>query len=194
MNNPTDKQIKKWLRQISDSQQDAFDSLFRALYPKLVRFSLRYTRNKAVAADLAQDAFVIVWNKRREMKQVDSPKAYLYRIVRNNSLNYIRDHSSRTTGLEAIEEPRTEISDEIEQDQDDLRLQMLKQWIGELPDRRREAFELSRFEGLDHDEIAEVMGISSNTVNNHIVAALNYLKECHREYRNEANSKAQDYD
>ena len=192
MNNPTDKQIQKWVEQISESQQEAFDSLFRALYPQLVRFSLRYTRNKAVAADLAQDAFVTIWKKRREMKQVDSPKAYLFRIVRNQSLNYIRDHSSRITDLEAMEEPRVEMSDDEEQT--DLQLHMLKQWISELPDRRREAFELSRFEGLNHDEIAKVMGISSNTVNNHIVAALDYLKERHLEYRKEANSKAQDYD
>lgn len=194
MNSPTDKQIHRWVEQIAESHEEAFNSLFRALYPQLLQFSVRYTRNKAVAADLTQDAFVILWNKRQEMKQLDSPKAYLYRIVRNNSLNYIRDHSSRTTGLEAIknEEPRVEISDEEEQE--DLQLHMLKGWIRELPDRRREAFELSRFEGLDHDEIAEVMGISSNTVNNHIVAALDYLRECHREYRNEANSKAQGYD
>ncbi|MGK7370167.1 MAG: RNA polymerase sigma factor [Candidatus Halalkalibacterium sp. M3_1C_030] len=194
MNNPTDKQIHKWVEQISESQQEAFNSLFRALYPQLVRFSLRYTGNKAVAADLTQDAFVTIWKKREEMKQIDSPKAYLYRIVRNHSLNYIRDHSSRTTGLEAMEEPQVEMNDVEDEEQADQQLQLLKQWIGELPDRRREAFELSRFEGLDHDEIAEVMGISSNTVNNHIVAALDYLKECHYEYRKEANSKAQDYE
>lgn len=193
MNNPTDKQIRKWVEQISESQQEAFNSLFRVLYPQLVRFSLRYTGNKAVAADLTQDAFVILWKKRQEMKQVDSPKAYLYRIVRNHSLNYIRDHSSRITGLEAMEEPRVDLGDHGDE-QTDTQLQLLKQWIGELPDRRREAFELSRFEGLDHDEIAGVMGISSNTVNNHIVAALDYLKERYIKYRREANSKAQGYD
>ena len=192
MNNPTEQQIRKWVEQISESHREAFDSLFRALYPQLVQFALRYTRDKAAAADLTQDAFVVFWKKRHEMKQIDSPKAYLYRIVRNNSLNYIRDHSSRTTGLEAMEEPSVEMN--VDEEQEEIRLNKLKQWISELPERRREAFELSRFEGLDHDEIAEVMGISSNTVNNHIVAALDYLKECHREYRNEANSKAQDYD
>jgi len=194
MNNPTNNQIKKWVAEISESQQEAFGMLFRALYPQLVQFSLRYTRNKAVASDITQDAFVTIWRKRREMKQIDSPKAYLYRIVRNRSLNYIRDHSSRIMGLEAMKEPKVEMSDLENNEQADQQLQLLKQWIGELPDRRREAFELSRFEGLDHDEIAEVMEISPNTVNNHIVAALDHLNERHSEYRNEANSKVQGYD
>lgn len=192
MNNPTDKQIGKWVAQISESQREAFDQLFRALYPQLVRFSVRYTRNKAAASDLAQDAFVVLWKKRSELKQIDSPKAYLYRMVRNRSLNYIRDHSSKMTELEAMEEPSVEMMNDEEQEE--RQLDLLKGWIRELPDRRREAFELSRFEGLDHDEIAEVMDISSNTVNNHIVAALEYLKDRHLAYREEANYKAKGYD
>ncbi|MDX1585821.1 MAG: RNA polymerase sigma-70 factor [Balneolaceae bacterium] len=192
MNNPTDKQIGKWVEQISESNRESFDRLFRALYPQLVRFSMRYTGNRGAASDLAQDAFVVLWNKRSELKQIDSPKAYVYSMVRNRSLNYIRDHTSRTTGLEAMEEPSAEMTHDEEQEE--WQLHLLKEWIGELPDRRREAFELSRFEGLDHDEIAEVMGISSNTVNNHIVAALDYLKDRHHAYREEANSKAKGYD
>ena len=192
MNNPTDKQIGKWVEQISESNRESFDRLFRALYPQLVRFSMRYTGNRGAASDLAQDAFVVLWNKRSELKQIDSPKAYVYSMVRNRSLNYIRDHASRTTGLEAMEEPSAEMNHDEEQEE--WQLHLLKEWIGELPDRRREAFELSRFEGLDHDEIAEVMGISSNTVNNHIVAALDYLKDRHHAYREEANSKAKGYD
>lgn len=52
----------------------------------------------------------------------------------------------------------------------------LRAWIDELPDRQREALSLSRFEGLSHEEIAEVMEISPATVNNHIVRALKTLR------------------
>ena len=50
-------------------------------------------------------------------------------------------------------------------------------WIDELPPRRREAFRLSRFDGLSHDEIARVMALTPKTVNNHIVLALQTLRE-----------------
>lgn len=185
MNRPSAKQLRKWTQKISESDKEAFNSLFRYLYPQLLHFSMRYTHNKAAAADLTQDAFVRLWNMRRDLDRDFKVKAYLYRMVRNSSLNYIRDHSSKTVGLEEIdmeiEEPRLE--NPTENGDTDLRMELLRSWIEDLPDRRREAFELSRFEGLNHDEIAEVMKISSNTVNNHIVAALEFLKDRYHEYQ-----------
>lgn len=187
MNNPSAKQIRILVERISESDKEAFNSLFRSLYPQLVKYAMRFTHSKVVASDITQDAFVTLWDKRAELDEQQSVKAYLYRIVRNSSLNYIRDHSSETIGLEDVEEPQTEISEEPEKP--NQLIELLKEWIKELPDRRREAFELSRFEGLDHEEIADVMDISSNTVNNHIVAALDYLKDCSSEYQKEMNNK-----
>jgi len=59
----------------------------------------------------------------------------------------------------------------------------LTQWIEDLPDRQREALSLSRFEGLSHDAIADVMDISPRTVNNHIVRALRSLRDRLRAYQ-----------
>lgn len=187
MNKPSAKQLQSWVERLSESDKQAFDQVFRSLYPQLVQFALRYTQSRAVAADLTQDAFVILWKKREELDREFLVKAYLYRIVRNSSLNYIRDHSSRTVGLEEVDEQHVEDIETDDESNEEIKL--LKQWIEELPDRRREAFELSRFEGLNHDEIAGVMGISPNTVNNHIVAALEYLKDRHSEYQEKVNTK-----
>jgi RNA polymerase sigma-70 factor (ECF subfamily) len=52
----------------------------------------------------------------------------------------------------------------------------LKEWVNELPERQREALMLSRFQGLSHREIADIMAISPRTVNNHIMRALHYLQ------------------
>jgi RNA polymerase sigma-70 factor (ECF subfamily) len=93
-----------------------------------------------------------------------------------------------------VEESRIEVAEEEQPEETDELINLLKEWIKELPDRRREAFVLSRFEGLDHEEIADVMDISSNTVNNHIVAALDYLKDCSSKYQEEMNNKRQGYD
>ena len=53
----------------------------------------------------------------------------------------------------------------------------LQAWIADLPDRQREALTLSRFDGLSHAEIADVMGVSPRTVNNHLVQALRTLRD-----------------
>ena len=52
----------------------------------------------------------------------------------------------------------------------------LKQFIEELPPRRKEAFMLSRYDGLSHREIAVRMKLTPRTVNTHIVLALRYLR------------------
>lgn len=189
MAKPSAEQIRIWVEGIVRSDQKAFNSLFRSLYPRLVRFAFRYTRNKAAASDIVQDVFVILWEKRHEVDPQGSPKAYLYRIVRNRSLNYIRDHSNEIVGLEPLNELQFSSSADGTGRQDDPEelIDLLNRWIKDLPKRQREAFELSRFDGLDHEEIAGVMEVSSSTVNNHIVAALNNLRGRYNAYQNEVN-------
>lgn len=189
MNKPSAKQIRIWGEKIVESDREAFDRLFRSLYPRLVHFALRYTRNRGAASDIVQDAFVKLWKKRQDLDPDRSIKGYLYQIVRNSSLNYIRDHSKETIGLDITENDQLP-SNEKEDSTGNVKplMRLLRKWITELPERQREAFELSRFEGLDHDEIAEVMDISANTVNNHIVAALDFLRTCYSEHKKDPNS------
>lgn len=187
MNQPTARQIRIWAERISASDREAFEHLFRRLYSRLVRFAFKYTRNKAAASDIVQDAFVILWEKREEADPQRSLKAFLYTMVRNRSLNYIRDHANKTVGLEAVPDFKFKTTDDQKRQNDSEKLvEHLEVWIEDLPERQREAFELSRFEGLDHNEIAKVMDISSSTVNNHIVAALRSLKDRYWKYQ-EAN-------
>lgn len=189
MEKTTSEQIRIWGEKITESDREAFDSLFRFMYPRLVHFAFRYTKSKAVASDIVQDAFVTLWEKRRELQPERSVKAYMYQIVRNRSLNHIRDHSNETVGLELLNNSKFESDEQVSvQDPPNPLLERLKAWIEELPSRQQEAFKLSRFEGLDHDEIAEVMSISSNTVNNHIVAALDALRSRYDLFQQEINN------
>lgn len=179
------------IRRIAASDRKAFDRLFRSIYPALVRYAFRYVKNRAIAGDIVQDAFVKLWEKRRELDPSGSVKAYMYRIVRNRALNYIRDHSNESVGLEHAEDIEVDPTIQVDGNADgsDELFQLLREWINELPERQREAFELSRFEGLDHEEIAGVMEVSPNTVNNHIVAALGNLRTCYDAYHNEVNEE-----
>ncbi|MCW9707566.1 RNA polymerase sigma-70 factor [Fodinibius salsisoli] len=181
----SDKQIRIWGKRISNSDRKALNSLFRSLYPGLINFAAKYNSNRAIIRDIVQESFVALWENRSRIDPNGSVKAYLYKTVRNKSLNYIRDHSKETVGLEDYEPLVTDSSfnigssDKKEQKLSDL----MRKWIEELPGRQREAFRLSRFEGLDHDEIAGVMEVSPNTVNNHIVAALKFLRERYDIYK-----------
>tara|TARA_R100001143_G_scaffold63575_1_gene72202 strand:- start:15669 stop:16247 length:579 start_codon:yes stop_codon:yes gene_type:complete len=184
MNLKTDEHIAKLAVRIRRSDRKAFDELFRMFYPGLVRFAQSYTRDKATAYDVVQDAFVNLWQRREQIDGKLSLKSYIFTSVKNHSLNAIRKKSTITLDSDLTDDQPDEnnIIPFEETSQNDLR-ELFSEWIRQLPDRQREAFELSRFDGLDHEEIADVMNVSPKTVNNHIVLALRTLKDCYQQYK-----------
>lgn len=183
---------------ISESDEKAFNRLFRAAFAPLVLFACRYVRDKSAAADLVQETFIKLWQKRNELQQVRAARPYMYRAVRNLCLNYLRDHA-REQSIESYEYGSsaeaavyyTQAAPEGEEQEKKLaqrRMKLLRQWVSELPERQREAFELSRFEGMDHDEIAAVMDVSAKTVNNHITGALQGIRRLKASYEKKNTS------
>ncbi len=100
----------------------------------------------------------------------------LYVTVRNLALNALRSRTNHLNLLRTMERSDRIPTGHGTYDRDRLRVR-LRQWIAGLPEREREAFELSRFGELTHREIAEVMGISKGTVEKHITNALRKLRD-----------------
>lgn len=176
MNQKETEQFVEWAGAIKRSDRQAFDQLFRSMYAPLVRFAHTYTKDRSSASDIVQDGFVALWKNRQSIDPGQSFKAYLYRIVRNRALNFLRDTKAEQPEADLIiEDPSIETEIEEGRQVEELS-QKFSEWIDQLPERRQEAFELSRFEGLNHQEIATVMDVSPKTVNNHIVAALRTLR------------------
>lgn len=183
MKQDTSEQFSLWAERIKNSDMKAYSELYEHTYEPLLRYAERFLRSYEASRDIIQDVFVKLWNIREEIQPDKSLKAYLYQIVRNRSLNYIRDNKDKNIPIDNVIEPFEEPdTPEIGRQESTLEILMLK-WISELPDRQREAFELSRFEGMSHQEIAELMELKARTVNNHIVLALTTLREKLDNYR-----------
>jgi RNA polymerase sigma-70 factor (ECF subfamily) len=159
--------------------QSDFTDLFRRFYPPLVRYACQFTGDSALAADVLQDVFLKLWEDRSRLRVVTSLKALLYTMVRNRALNVIRN-GKRRRQASLREAPELSHGTAAEHaavlDAGDLQ-RKLYAWILELPDRRREAFMLSRYHGLQHQEIARIMGLSKRTVDTHIMHALQELRQ-----------------
>jgi RNA polymerase sigma-70 factor (ECF subfamily) len=182
MNSISDKQFTEWARNIRDGDEIALKNMFDATFENYVRYAWRFTKNKDSAMDIVQESFIKLWQIRSEIDPSKSLKTYFYRMVKNNSLNYLRDIRQNTAQLDDLQ-IEDESSVVFEEEQSLKLLEPLKNWIDELPDRQQEAFKLSRYEGLTHDEIAEIMDVSARTVNNHIGAALNNLQKRYQTYK-----------
>jgi RNA polymerase sigma-70 factor (family 1) len=171
----------EWARRLAADDAAALRALFDDTYEPLWRSVMRLVRDEATARDLAQDAFVRVWDRRAMLDPSLSLRALLYRTVRNLALNQLRDEQTRRhllddPGSAAIgARPRDPAAADQQLEASELAAH-LQQFIAELPPRQQEALRLSRFDGLSHQEIAAVMGCAPRTVNNHLVRALEQLR------------------
>lgn len=174
--------FRVWASKIRDSDASALEAFFRAVHGPLVRYATKFVA-ESMAEDIVQDAFIRLWESRSRIDPSQSIKAFAYRTVRNLCLNRIRDAKTRESLLAERYEPPTE---SIPEPDDELAREdfaaRLKGWIAELPDRQREALELSRFHGMSHEQVAEAMGVSPRTVNNHLVKALRTIRDRVRAY------------
>lgn len=174
---PTDEQFQRWCRHIKASDREAFEAVFEALHDPLARYALQITGRKTAAQDIVQYAFTSLWGMREELDPRESLEALLFRIVRNRAYNTERDRRTRATKRDELKHGTEPVQPDAGAQMDADRLAAdLRSWMAELPDRQREALALSRFEGLSHEAIADVMEISPRTVNNHIVRALKKLR------------------
>lgn len=173
--------LSAWSRQLKVSDKSAFSALFRALYPDLRWYARGLTGDDEAAEDIVQEAFIRLWDKRAAIEPERSVRAFLYVAVRRRAFNEDRNTRTRRTLLAMMDEPEKPTSPD---EAIDTRLvgQRIRGWIDELPGRRREAFELSRFCGLSYQEIARVMGLSVHTVEKHITNALRHLRQRLGEY------------
>jgi RNA polymerase sigma-70 factor (ECF subfamily) len=163
----------------------AFEAIFRRLSEPIFRFVCGMVQDESLAHDLTQDTFARLWSVRDRMDDVDALRPYVYQIARNRVYNQQRDAKVRRDNRAHLQDTHSNSqppSPDTTLDVDMLR-SMIEQWIDELPDRQQEALTLRRQDHLSHDEIAEVMGISPKTVNNHLVRAMKTLRRRLHDHR-----------
>ncbi len=189
MQSISEEQFRAWGDGLRHSDREAFTSVFDATYDALFRFAWYITHDREACYDILQDVFAKLWLVRETIDPDRSLKALLYQMVRNYALNHERQKKRHATdSLDAMPVDPSE-QEEVDDGLDaDALNRQVRMWIAEMPERRRLAFELSRFEGLSHEEIAVRMNLAPKTVNNHIVLALQYLRKRLDAYRQQSES------
>ena len=147
----------------------SFSELYLIYYPKLVRFAKEFVMSEEDAENITQDVFTDLWEKRESMNHIENMNAYLFRLVRNKCLDYLKHKVFEQKYVENVK-----ASFEIELN---LKLQSLDRFdVYDISERCRDIFLLSRMEGLKYREISERLGISVNTVECQMGIALKKLR------------------
>ena len=165
-------------KKIKEGNIEAFETLFRSGYEPLCRYAYRFVENMEVAEEIVQDLFYILWKERQNLQIFTSVDGYLYRSVKNKSLQYIEK-------LKVREEYRNKYAGKTDIEtftpQEELEYKELEQQIREvlyrLPERRQKIFQMNRVEGKKYNEIAQELNISVKTVEAEISKALRELRK-----------------
>lgn len=166
------------IRRISSDDKFAFELLFKRYYADLVRFSFHMTKSIEVSEDIVQDVFIKVWEGRKNLDPERSIKIYLYRAVKNQTLNYLK-HLKFESFLR-ITEDFENMPDGSNPEMDLYYSEfekIVREAIQHLPERCRLIFLLHRQNGLTYSEIAQILGLSIKTVEAQMGHALKVLRK-----------------
>ena len=156
--------------------REAFNKIFRLFYDPLVRFAVRYVGDSDIAEEIVQDFFVRLWSRHAALQVNSNYEAFLFRSVQNASLSYIETEKRHASINMQVARDDSDLNNPYEQLQGTTLDQAYRSIIDSMPEKRREVFLLSRFEGLKNAEVAHHLNISIKTVEAHLHEALVQLK------------------
>ena len=165
----SDKEIVQAIR---SSDTGSFQELYYRYYEPLYRFFWIRTNSIELSKDFIQEVFTRVWKNRSHLDQNKSIKAYLYRIANNLVIDHLRKKGYAKKYLSDLKQrDASAYHDPVE-----MKI-MIDYAVHDLPEKIRQVFIFSRYQGLSYQEIAEVCQISIKTVEARMSRALNLLRK-----------------
>jgi len=169
---------------VSEGDEKAFEQLYKLYFPRLYTFALKIINDSSLAKDVVQNVFIRLWETHSSFRY-EHPEAFLYKMVRNASLNYIRH-------VKVVDNLKSNIRDQylgeelyyidLVGDQPYLLIEKelqekVVEVMNSLPEKCRIIFRMSRLDGLKNQEIATQLNISIKAVEKHISKALSIYRE-----------------
>lgn len=163
-------------RNIQQKDIKTFESYYKEHYKSFFLIACKYLKDSTLAEEVVNDVFIKIWEDGSNISINISLKSYIYKAVINRSINIlqkIKKEQKLQEDLHFIFDQSYELV-QIEENELAIRLYAA---IDNLPEQCRKVFELSRFERLKQQEIADRLGISIKTVKNHVTHALKELNK-----------------
>lgn len=169
---------KLLFQQLLHDDEAAYTQLFHLFTPRLYPYLLKITKDEALAKELLQETFCKLWENRFSLAEVDQPASWLFRIAANTSLSHLRTVANRYRLQQNLAAPETMTDNEVisRMEQQEIS-QAIQRAVDALPPKRQQIYKLSREQGLTHQQIADQLKLSLQTVKNQIGIALKFIQE-----------------
>ncbi len=159
--------------------EEAFQSLFETYKNRVYGYVLAISHSDYAAEELTQEIFIKLWLCRDILIHVDNLEGYIFAVARNKTLNHLRKATNDAQMLQELQSfmkplPNNNTDDKILSAENE---KLLREAVTMLSPQRRLVYDLSRGQGLNHEQIANHLKLSRNTVKNHLVEALRFIRE-----------------
>ncbi|HEX8020541.1 RNA polymerase sigma-70 factor [Mucilaginibacter sp.] len=156
---------------------DAFEEIYNRYWLKLYSAAYKRVKERETAQEIVQEFFTSFWINREHVKIQTSLQGYLFTSIKYLVLNYKRAEAVRNSYAEILQMVNSSFDNSTEENYyyKEL-LERVEVEVNHLPPKCRNVFELSRKQYKTNKEIAQLMGISEKTVENHLTKALRYLR------------------
>lgn len=167
---------KALLAKIAAGDERAFRELFNLYNKRFYAVALKMTRSDEVAQDIVQDVFMSIWSKRESLVDVDNPSSYFFTVVYRRIFHHFRKLAleKKLLRIALPEKESVNTTDEMILAHESKNL--ISQAIAKLPPQQRLVFELSKQQGLSREDVARQLDISPNTVKNHLLDAIKFIR------------------
>ncbi|MBJ6369394.1 RNA polymerase sigma factor [Snuella sedimenti] len=171
------KNLHVLMSQLKKGDESAYVYLINTHHKMLVNYAASFTNDLDMAKDIVQEVFLDVWKGRQNLPHMHSLKNYLLKITYHKFINQYHKHRALSTLECAYMEVLNQTFEENNSELLERKIALVAEGIDNLPKKCKEAFILSKKEGLTNLEIAEYMNISIKTVEGHLTKAYNLLRE-----------------
>lgn len=166
------------LKRIADGDHAAFQTFFHLHYTGLAFFAQTIVGEMTDAEDLVQDAFVRLWEKRDTLKEQGNLRSFLYTVVKNACLDFLRRAAHRSARQEEfiylVEKDGAFLESAVLKEE---LLQLVLVEIEALPEKYRRVIELIFLEGASYKEISARLEIPEPAIRKQKERALKMLNQ-----------------
>ena len=164
---------------IASGDERAFRQLYNLFSEKLIQFAFALVKTKQAAIEIVDKVFIKIWLRRANFIEVENIKVYLYAATKNTALNFLAEKAHQQN-IQPFDHLNIELREEECPEKQMINSEIfrkIKRAIDELPPRCKIIFKLVREDGLKYKEVAEILNISTNTIDAQMVIAVKKISE-----------------
>jgi len=171
------------IRGMADGDMSAYRFLFDHHFTDLCNFLLIYLHSKELSEEIALEIFTFIWEKRQTLQIKVTFKSFLFSSAKNRAISlYRKEQKKMFTTIDFGQSVFNEDSSSQQLMENNELREIINTAINKLPEKSKQIYQLAWEENFSHKEIAEKLGITPKTVENHVGIALRKLRESLKPY------------